>query len=85
MANSLNLNLTNDLKKFISEQSGDDSLYSTPSEYVRDLIRKDKERKEAAELRKGILEGYSDVIAGRTRKFSGDLLKDLKGFIKENG
>jgi len=80
MANSLNLNLTTDLKRFISEQSGDGSLYSTPSEYVRDLIRRDKEKQEADQFRKAILEGYSDVLAGRTRKFSGDLLKDLKEY-----
>ncbi|MBY5951488.1 hypothetical protein OU792_04295 [Algoriphagus sp. NF] len=66
------------MKKFINSQSGKGTLYATPSEYVRDLIRHERDRLEAASLRSAIIEGYQDVIHGRTREFSGDLLADLK-------
>jgi len=42
MSNSLNLALTDELKKFIQSQSGEGILFSTPSEYVRDLIHHEK-------------------------------------------
>ncbi len=79
---SLNIPLTDKLKEFISNQSGSGTLYSTPSEYVRDLIRHDRDNKIAASLRSSIVEGYQDVIKGKTTKFSGDLRKDLNAFIK---
>ncbi len=78
MSNSLNLSLTDELKNFVQENSGNGTLYSTPSEYVRDLIRHEKERQEAQDLRNGIIQGYQDVINERTVPFSGDLKADLK-------
>jgi antitoxin ParD1/3/4 len=77
---SLNIPLTDELKKFIVNESGDGTLYSTPSEYVRDLIRHDRDRKEASKLRNAIIEGYQDAIHGRTIEFSGDLKADLAAF-----
>jgi antitoxin ParD1/3/4 len=41
MASSLNLSLTNELRNYIDSRSGDHDVYATPSEYIRDLIRKD--------------------------------------------
>ena len=41
MASSLNLSLTDELRMFVDHRAGDTGLYSTPSEYLRDLIRKD--------------------------------------------
>lgn len=41
MASSLNLSLTDELRMFVDHRAGDAGLYSTPSEYLRDLIRKD--------------------------------------------
>lgn len=48
---SLNISLPKGLKTYIEEQvkAGD---WSTPTEYVRDLIRKDKERHMAAQMEK---------------------------------
>ncbi len=80
MGKSLNIPLTDELKKFIASQAGDGTYYSTPSEYVRDLIRHDRDRLEALSLRHSILEGYQDAIAGRSLKFSGDLKADLETF-----
>ena len=38
---------------------------------------------EAGELRKAVLEGYDDVLHGRTREYSGDLRAMLEAFRAE--
>lgn len=73
VARSLNLSLTDDLRAFVDANAGDGTLFSTPSEFVRALIREKKERVEAAALRKAVLEGYDDILNGRTLPLSGDL------------
>ena len=78
MPSSINLSLTDELRKFVQEKSGDGTLYATPSEFVRDVLRRHKERQEAAAARDAILEGYQDAIAGRTHEFKGDLKALLK-------
>ena len=78
MANSLNLSLTDELRAFIDQNSGDGTLYATPSEFVRDILRRHKLQAEAAQVRDAIIEGYQDAIAGRTVAFQGDLKHLLK-------
>lgn len=78
MTNKLILTLTDELEAFIEESSGDGTLYATPSEFVRDLLRQKKLQMEAAKLRDAILEGYQDAIEGRTVEFTGDLKSVLK-------
>ena len=73
MARSINLSLTDELRAFLDENSGDGTLFSTPSEFVRDLIRNKKERQDAAALREAVLAGYDDVLHGRTLPLDGDL------------
>ena len=73
MARSINLSLTDELRAFLDQNSGDGTLFATPSEFVRAMIREKKERQDAAALRQGILEGYDDVLHGRTRPYTGDL------------
>jgi len=73
MANSLNLSLTDELRAFIDQNCGNGTLYSTPSEFVRDLLRQQKARQDAAEVRDAILEGCQDALVGRTVAFDGDL------------
>ena len=73
MSTSINLSLTDELRAFLDANSGDGTLYATPSEYVRDLLRQQKVRQEAAAARDAILEGYQDAIAGRTYEYQGDL------------
>ena len=73
MGRTLNLSLTDELRAFVDENSGDGTLYATPSEFVRALLRDRKERQQAAEIRDAILEGYQDAIAGRTVEFRGSL------------
>jgi len=73
MARSLNLSLTDELRAFLDVSSGDGTLYATPSEFVRALIRERKEREDAAGLRLSVLEGYEDALHGRSYEFTGDL------------
>jgi antitoxin ParD1/3/4 len=62
MASSLNLSLTDELRKFINSRTGDAGVYATPSEYLRDLIRRDMESQEVV---KHLLEGLDDIKHGR--------------------
>ncbi len=84
MPSSINLSLTDELREFIDRNTGDGSLYATPSEFLRSLIRQKKEKLEAAELRQAIISGYRDAISGNVYEFSGDLRKDMKAFQKKS-
>jgi len=64
MASSLTLSLTKELRHFIDSQVGDNGVYSTPSEYVRDVIRRDRERLADYEAEKRIMAGVKDLAAG---------------------
>ncbi len=78
MGNTLNLSLTDDLRAFVDQNSGDGTCFSTASEFVRDLLRQKKIQQDAAKVRDGILEGYQDAINGRTKVFNGNLQGMLK-------
>lgn len=80
MSRSLNLSLTDELRCFVDEHSGDGTTYATPSEFVRAVLREKKEREEAAALRAGVLAGYQDVIAGRVTRYTGN----VKAMIKKH-
>ena len=43
MASSMNLSLTDELRDFVNSRTGNRGVYATPSEYLRDLIRRDME------------------------------------------
>jgi antitoxin ParD1/3/4 len=78
MANTLNLSLTDELRSFIEENCGDGTLYATPSEFVRELLRQKMLQVEAAKVRDAILAGYQDAIAGRVTPFEGNVRTLLK-------
>lgn len=78
MGSTLNLSLTDELRAFIDQNCGDGTLYATPSEFVRDVLRQKKQQLEAAAARAAIIEGYQDAIAGRVVAFEGDLKSLLK-------
>jgi antitoxin ParD1/3/4 len=82
MASSINLSLTDELRAFVDRNSGDGTDYATPSEFLRDVLREKKRRIEAAEFREAIVEGYRDVIEGRSLEFTGRL-KDLMAEAKK--
>ena len=78
MANTLNLSLTDELRAFVDQNCGDGTLYATPSEFVRDLLRQKKLQSETAKIRDAVIEGYQDAIDGRTVPFEGNLRALLK-------
>lgn len=79
MSSTLNLSLTDELRAFVDQNSGEGTLYATPSEFVRDLLRQRKQRQEADAIRDAIIEGYHDAIEGRMHEFKGD----LRGLLKK--
>ena len=56
---TMNISLPDSLKDYVDEQVGECG-YGTSSEYVRDLIRKDQDRKR---LRTMILQGATSSLA----------------------
>ena len=48
MASTINIQLTDHLRQHVDFRTSDDDVYSTPSEYLRDLIRRDMEKYQAA-------------------------------------
>ena len=79
MSTSINLSLTDELCAFLDANTGEGTLYATPSEFVRDLLRQQMSRQEAAAAREAILEGYQDAMEGRTHPFK----DDLRGLLKK--
>ena len=71
MASSLNLSLTNELRMYVDSRAGDNGLYSTPSEYLRDLIRKDMAEQDVVSH---VLKGIDDV---KHKRFSENSILDM--------
>ncbi|MFQ5489895.1 MAG: hypothetical protein ACE5GE_04155 [Phycisphaerae bacterium] len=80
MSRSLNLSLTDELRSFVDKNSGDGTLFATPSEFVRAVLRERKEREDAASLRASVLEGYQDINEGRAIEYEGS----IRSLIKES-
>lgn len=78
MSSTLNVSLTNELRAFVDENLFDGTLFATPSEFVRDVLREKQQRNEAAQIRDAIIEGYRDAAEGRTVEYKGDLRKLLR-------
>ncbi|MGH8220141.1 MAG: ribbon-helix-helix domain-containing protein [Steroidobacteraceae bacterium] len=72
MASSLNVQLTDELRRHVDERASDKDIYATPSEYIRDLIRQDMQDRAVA---LDILEGLDDLKHGR---FSSKSILDFK-------
>ena len=97
----INTRLNNLLYEHVQRMTGPDGLYETPSEYVRDLIRRDMREVPAAprgeldfsgmpepeNLAEHIKEGFRDFSEGRFIVGSGDLREDLRRMRekRENG
>ena len=74
----INARLSQPLAGFVARMVGATGLYETPSEYIRDLIRRDMERREGQFAQDAILAGYRDLAAGRSFASSGDFKADMK-------
>jgi antitoxin ParD1/3/4 len=77
MSERINARLSQPLAEFVGRMVGETGLYETPSEYVRDLIRRDMERREIPFAQEAILAGYRDLAAGRLFESSGDFATDM--------
>lgn len=71
MASSMNLSLTDELRDFVNSRTGDNGLYATPSEYLRDLIRRDMETQSTVVH---VMRGLDDLARGR---FSAKSILDI--------
>ena len=60
--NSLNIELTEELRRYVDSRAGDRDTCATPSEYIRDLIRHDMENQE---IEKRVLRGLDDLKRGK--------------------
>ena len=83
----MNVSLPEDLKAYIESQT--QQGYSTPSEYVRELIRSDRKQKERERLDNLIVEGLQsgDPMPVDTQFWSDlkrDALKVTKGRAKRS-
>ena len=78
MGSTINLSLTDELRSFIDSNCGDNELYATPSEFVRDLLRDKKDRQDAAAIRDGVLQGYQNLLEGDVVEFTGSLQSAMK-------
>jgi antitoxin ParD1/3/4 len=65
MGSSINLWLTDELRAFVDANSGEGTRHATPSEFVRELLRQESSRQDAAAARDAILEGYQDAPSRR--------------------
>jgi len=61
MSSSLNVSLTNELRRYVNTRASDADVYSTPSEYIRDLIRQDMENRQVVSH---VMRGLDDVKQG---------------------
>ena len=77
MPERINARLSRPLAEFVDRMVGEAGLYETPSEYVRDLIRRDMERRDGQFLQDAILTGYRDLAAGRIFASTGDFKADM--------
>jgi antitoxin ParD1/3/4 len=72
LSSSLNVQLTDALRKYVDERASDKDVYATPSEYIRDVIRRDMQDRAIA---LNVLEGLDDLKHGR---FSSKSIRDFK-------
>lgn len=80
---SLNLSLPLEMRQYldIKAKSG---IYSTPSEFVRDLIRRHMEKDGDEALLASMQRGLADVEHGRTHPFDAERIrKKAKAEIKQ--
>lgn len=77
MSERINARLPQPLAEFVDRMVGEVGLYETPSEYVRDLIRRDMERRDGQFVQDAILAGYRDLVAGHAFVSNGDFKADM--------
>ena len=81
LSTRINARLSGALANFVERMVSVSGLYETPSEYIRDLIRRDMERRTIPEL-DAILDGYRDMASGALIGSSGDFDQDMKALYE---
>lgn len=88
MAEGVNVRFAGELQKFIRDRVGESGLYSSTSEYLRDLVRRDYEREEQrkwsrlrSELKAGLEASESEFIT----LDAGKIIKEAKARRKAHG
>lgn len=77
MSERISTRLTRPLAEFVDRMVGETGTYDTPGEYVRDLIRRDMERRQPTRVQDAILAGYRDLAVGHVFESSGDFTTDM--------
>jgi antitoxin ParD1/3/4 len=77
---SLNISLPEGLKAFVKERV-QQAHYSTPSDYVRDLIRADQKRQAKEKLDQLLLEGLEAASEEVTPEYLEQLRHDIQALI----
>lgn len=71
MSSSLNVSLTDEMRKYVDKRASDTDLYATPSEFIRDLIRQDMENRSVITH---VLTGLNDL---KNSNFSEQSILDI--------
>jgi antitoxin ParD1/3/4 len=77
LSTRINARLSGPLAAYVERMVGVKGLYETPSEYIRDLIRRDMERRYHPE-QDAVFDGYRDLASGAVFASSGDFDQDMK-------
>lgn len=76
----INARIKGVLASHVQNRIGPNGGYENQSEYIRDLIRHDKETQAVKEMAQIIRESNADIAAGRYFKSTGDYYEDKKIF-----
>lgn len=80
----MNVSLPQELKEYVESQSA--AGYSTPSEYVRELIREDRKRRAKERLEALLLEGLeSGEAVPATAEFWDELKREALSKLQKKG
>ena len=76
MPSSLHVSLPDEMRRFVDSRTNGKHHFSTPSEYVRALIRQDMQ---STKMAQDILEGLSDI---KNKRFSEKSILDWQSNTK---
>ena len=82
MSDRVNARLSKPLAEHVSRMVGTDSMFETPSEYIRSLIRRDMES-DSSQVYAKIIEGFENIDQGHFFESTGDWKKDKEIFKKK--
>ena len=80
----LKVPLPDELHEFVKSQSGDGTPFATADEYVSALIREERDKQDAANFRRAVLEGYQDILEGRVIEYKGDIMDVIRRVKKRS-